>query len=363
MIPLLDLQRQFQSLEPELSQAVLDFVSSGRYVVPSGAHPAVVALEEGTDALLLALHAMGVGPGDEVITTPYTFIATAEMVSILGATPVFVDIEPDTFNINPALIEAAITPKTKAIVPVHLFGHPAPMAEINAIAKRHGIRVLEDAAQAWGASMQMDGAEKFCGSIGDAGTFSFFPSKNLGACGEGGLITTNDDELAERIRSLRAHGQRRRYVHDLIGYNARLDAIQAVVLNVKLPHADNWNDARRAHAAHYADLLKDLPVQSPIERDGCRHVFHQYTLRLNEDNASLRDAITEKLTQEKIGWAIYYPVPLHRQPVYETLGYGEGSLPEAERASREVFSLPIFPELRSDEVTGVVAAVRRAMNA
>jgi dTDP-4-amino-4,6-dideoxygalactose transaminase len=278
-------------------------------------------------------------------------------VSLLGATPVFVDIEPDTFNINPALIEAATTPRTRAIIPVHLFGHPAPMDEINAIAQKHGLRVLEDAAQAWGATLVTQQGEHHCGALGDIASFSFFPSKNLGTYGEGGLVTTNDDALAEQMRTLRSHGQRRRYIHDEIGYNSRLDAIQAVILGIKVPHANDWNDARRTHAAHYNELLADLPLQTPVEREGSRHVYHQYTLRVPQ-----RDKVSEALTEQKIGWAIYYPVPLHLQPVYKVLGYAEGQFPEAERASQEVMSLPIFPELRSEEVEATSRAIREALS-
>ncbi|MBV9467952.1 MAG: DegT/DnrJ/EryC1/StrS family aminotransferase, partial [Abitibacteriaceae bacterium] len=365
----LDLARQYQSLQPEIDAAVLKLLASGQYVVPSGAHPVVTQFEDaaaqtlgvkhaigvanGTDALLISLRALGIRPGDEVITTTFSFIATAEVVSLLGAMPVFVDIDPDTFNLAPSLIEAAITPRTRAIIPVHLFGHPAPMQEINAIAQRHGLRVLEDAAQAWGARMDLDGVTQSCGALGDMATFSFFPSKNLGACGEGGLITTNDDALAEKVRTLRAHGQRRRYVHDEIGYNSRLHAIQAAILNIKLPHAEAWNDARRANAAHYAQSFAGLPLTVPVERKGARHVYHQYTLRSPQ-----RDKICEALTAAKAGWAIYYPVCLHQQPVYESLGYRVGQFPIAERAAQEVFSLPIFPELRADELEAVAIAVR-----
>lgn len=369
MVPLLDLARQYQSLKSEIDAAVLGLLASGQYVVPSGAHPAVVRFEtaaaqvlgvkhaigvaNGTDALLIALRSLDIQPGDEVITTTFSFIATAEVVSLLGATPVFVDIDPVTFNLSPALVEAAITPRTKAIIPVHLFGLPAPMPELNAVAQRHGLHVVEDAAQAWGARLEVDGIPKSCGGLGDMATFSFFPSKNLGACGEGGLITTNNDELAESVRMLRAHGQRRRYVHDAIGYNSRLHAVQAEILNIKLPHAEAWNDARRANAARYNELLGDLPLTTPVEPLGARHVYHQYTLRVPQ-----REAICAALTAAHVGWAIYYPVCLHQQPVYESLGYRTGQLPVAERASQEVLSLPIFPELRSDELEIAAIAVR-----
>lgn len=382
MVPLLDLKRQHQSLQAEIEQAALDFLSSGQYVIPSGAHPSVVAFEaaaagllgaghavgvaNGTDALLLSLRALGVGPGDEVITTPFSFIATAEVISLAGAMPVFADIQPDTFNLDAQAVEAAITPRTRAIIPVHLFGHPAAMSEINAVARRHQLAVLEDAAQAWGAAMQVPDdqagdtapdALKHCGALGDMAAFSFFPTKNLGAYGEGGLVTTGDDALAERVRTLRSHGQRRRYIHDEIGYNSRLHAMQAALLSVKLPHAEAWNESRRRNAARYNALLRGLPLTTPVERAGCRHVYHQYTLRLASEQ---RDLVCAALTRAEIGWAIYYPMCLHLQPVYEGLGYREGRFPEAERAAREVLSLPIFPELREDEIEAVAAALRAA---
>lgn len=373
MVPLFDLTRQYQNLKPELDAAVLGLLESGQFVLG----PAVESFEtaaaqflgvkhavgvaNGTDALLLSLRALGVRPGDEVITTPFSFIATAEVVSLLGATPVFVDIEPDTFNIDPELIEAAISPRTKGIIPVHLFGHPAPMAEVKTIAKAHGLFVLEDAAQAWGAwvegeSSTRSGERTPCGALGDMGAFSFFPSKNLGAAGEGGLVTTNDDSLAEHVRVLRMHGMKRRYYHDEIGYNSRLHAMQAAILGVKLPHSTRWNSMRRAHAARYRELLGDLPLGFPDERAGNHHVYHQYTLR-----TSKRDELIKALAEAKIGAAIYYPVPLHRQTVYESLGYGEGSLPQAERAAREVLSLPIFPELRPQEIEEVAQVVRTSL--
>ena len=379
MVPLFDLTRQYQSLKTQIDSAALRVLESGQFVLgpdveafEEGAARALdvkhaIGVANGTDALLLSLRCLGVRAGDEVITTPFSFIATAEVVSLLGATPVFIDIEADTFNLDPALIEAAITPRTKGIIAVHLFGHPAPMDEIKAVAKKHGLFVLEDAAQAWGAWMQTPAdtssaqmgetrdAKTFCGALGDMSAFSFFPSKNLGAAGEGGLITTDNDELAAHAKMLRVHGQSRRYYHDEIGYNSRLHALQAAILAVKLPHTTSWNDARRANAARYSELLGDLPLQLPIERAGCHHVYHQYTLRTPH-----REAISEKLSEAKVGWAVYYPVPLHQQNVYACLGYEENSLPQAELASREVLSLPIFPELRADEIEEVARAIRSA---
>ena len=375
MVPLFDLTRQYQSLKTELDSAVLQVLESGQFVLGPNVESFernaanflgvrhAIGVANGTDALLLSLRALGVRAGDEVITTPFTFIATAEVVSLLGATPVFVDIEPDTFNIDPTKIEAAITRRTKGVIPVHLFGHPAPMNEVKAIAQRHGLFVLEDAAQAWGAFINDDsattstrcGAKTFCGGIGEIGAFSFFPSKNLGAAGEGGLVTTNDDELAEHVKILRMHGMKTRYYHDEIGYNSRLHAMQAAILDVKLPHSTRWNELRRAHAARYSELLGDLPLMLPTERDGNHHVYHQYTVR-----SSQRDMIIEKLAAAKIGAAIYYPVPLHQQNVYKCLDYQANSLPEAERACREVFSLPIFPELRADEIEEVARVLKSA---
>jgi dTDP-4-amino-4,6-dideoxygalactose transaminase len=375
MVPLLDPTRQYRHLKSELDRAAIELLASGQYILG----PAVenfenaaaevlgvrhaIGVANGTDALQIALQAHGVGLGDEVIVPPFTFIATAEVVSLLGATPVFCDIEADTFNLDPAQLEAKISPVTKAIVPVHLFGHPAPMEEIKAIAARHGVLVLEDAAQAWGAKTQVGEATtdswKNCGALGDIAGFSFYPTKNLGACGEGGLITTDNDALAEACRMLRVHGQRRRYIHDAIGYNSRLHALQAALLTVKLPHAATWNEERRAHAAHYNSLLEKLPLQLPVERTGCYHVYHQYTVRVPDE--ALRQKICEALTAAKIGWAIYYPVPLHLQPVYSDLGYGAGAFPVAERAAKEVLSLPIFPELREDEVEQVSATVKSAV--
>ncbi len=369
MIPPLDPTRQYQTLKAELDAAALEVLASGHYILG----PAVekfeaaaanalgvkhaIGVANGTDALLLALRAHGIGPGDEVIVPPFTFIATAEVVSLAGATPVFCDIEEDTLCLDATLLEARITERTKAIAPVHLFGHPADMQAINAIARKHGLLVLEDAAQAWGATLELDGQTQHCGALGDIAGFSFYPTKNLGACGEGGLITTNNDELAEMCRMLRTHGQRRRYIHDEVGYNSRLHALQAALLQVKLPHADKWNDMRRAHAARYNAAFAGLDLQTPVERPGARHVYHQYTLRVD---AGRREQICNSLTEDKIGWAVYYPVPVHLQPVYESLGYSEGDFPISERAASQVVSLPIFPELTDDEIETIIAAVQRA---
>jgi len=371
MVPLLDPTRQYQQLKDELDAAALAVLSSGQFILGPfverfetaavqtlGVRHAL-GVANGTDALLLALRAAGVGPGDEVIVPPFTFIATAEVVSLLGATPVFADIEAQTFNINPAAIEAAITPRTKAIIPVHLYGHPAQMKEIKAIAAKHQLFLLEDAAQAWGATLDIDGQTHHCGAIGDAAGFSFYPTKNLGACGEGGLVTFADDAHADTCRALRNHGQSRRYIHDLIGYNSRLQAMQAALLQVKMAHVDEGNQRRRDIAAQYSKALQGTALIAPSEKPGAYHVYHQYTLRVS-DGSARRDAITAKLTEAGIGWAIYYPVPLHQQPVYQDLGYAQGAFPVAEQAAAEVLSLPIFPELRDDEVESVIKVLLSA---
>ncbi len=367
MVPLFDLTRQYQTLKPELEPAVLRQLESGGYVLG----PVVEAFEElcarelgvahtvgvanGTDALQISLRALGLQAGDEVITTPFSFYSAAEVVAELGAVPVFVDIEPDTFNICPRAVEAAITPRTRALIPVHLFGLPCNMDALRAVAAKHDLFVVEDCAQAWGATL--DG--RAAGSLADAGTFSFFPTKNLGACGEGGLISTDSTAVAEKCRQLRVHGQSRRYFYDEIGYNSRLHTLQATILTVKLPHAREWNAARRRHAAHYAHLLEGTPFTLPVETPGACHVYHQYTLRVPASVG--RERVMQTLAERGIGHAIYYPHPLHLQPVFARLGYKPGFLPVAERACEEVLSLPIFPELREEEVEEVAAGLRAAL--
>ena len=357
-IPVYDPLPEVEFLWPELEEAFRRVMRSGRYILG----PEVEAFEEevaqylgvkhaigvnsGTDALVIALRALGVGPGDEVITTPFTFFATAEAISLVGATPVFVDIDPRTFNINPDLIPSAITPRTKAILPVHLYGLPAEMDPILEIARSHGLKVLEDCAQAFGATYK----GKKVGTLGDAGAFSFFPTKNLGGFGDGGLIAMNSDEVAERARMLRAHGSRRKYYNEAIGYNSRLDALQAAFLRVKLRHVDAWNEARRQVASRYNELLAGLsglvlPEVSP------GHVFHQYTVRV----LGGRNRVAEALAREGVGTMVYYPVPLHRLPVYAHMG---AALPEAERAAREVLSLPIGPHLNPSSQEGVSEALK-----
>ena len=366
-VPLFDLTRQYSAIRAEIESAALAQLASGNYVLGAAvdefeaqsAHALgsahAIGVANGTDALLIALRAIGLQAGDEVITTPFTFYSAAEVVALLGAKPVFTDIEEETFNLDPAQIEAAITPRTRAIIPVHLFGHPAQMTEIMAIARRHDLRVIEDCAQSWGTTWQ----GKHTGTWGDAGTFSFFPTKNLGSCGEGGLICSDNSKLSEKARQLRVHGQSKRYVYDELGYNSRLHALQAAILSVKLRHVDAWNAARRAHAAHYADLLQGTPYIVPVEKPGAHHVYHQYTLRLPAPLS--RDKISAHLTKRGIGHAIYYPVSLHLQPVFADLGCKRGDLPVSERVTEEVLSLPIFPELAPDEIEDVGAALCEAL--
>ena len=359
-IPILDLSPEIEELWDDLMAAITRVLRSGQFILGpeveaferevaeylGGKH--AIGLNSGTDALVIGLRALGVGPGDEVITTPFTFFATAEAISLVGATPVFVDIDPKTFNLNPDLIAAAITPRTKAILPVHLYGRPAEMDPILDLAEAHGLKVLEDCAQAFGATYR----GKKVGTLGHAGAFSFFPSKNLGAYGDGGLLVTNDDEVATLGRMLRAHGSKRKYHNETVGYNSRLDALQAAILRVKLPRVDTWNQARRQVALRYNELLADVPgLVLPEVSEG--HVFHQYTVRVL---GKRRDEVQKKLGEAGIGTMVYYPVPVHKLPVYAHSGF---VLPEAERASQEVLSLPIFPAITEEQMIYVVGELRR----
>ena len=363
-VPLLDLTAEGEHLWDHLQWAIQKVLRSGQFIMgpeveglerEAAAYLRVrhaVAVGSGTDALVIALRALGVGPGDEVITTPFTFFATAEAISHVGATPVFVDIEPDTFALDPDLVEAAITPRTRAIIPVHLFGHAADMDRIGNLGTAHGLRVVEDVAQAFGGRFR----GRLLGTIGDFGAFSFFPSKNLGAYGDGGLLATDDDALAESARMLRAHGSRRKYYNEALGYNSRLDALQSAILRVKLPHLDEWNRRRCEAAAYYHQILTDLPdVVLPAVRPGVDHVYHQYTIRIRNGR---RDAVQNALAERGIGTMVYYPVPLHLLPVYRHLDL---SLPEAEAAADEVLSLPKGPFLRREQQDEVAAALRAAL--
>ena len=382
-IPILDLKPQYKSIKAEIHAAIDGVLESGAFIMG----PAVKAFEaeaadylgvkhaigvnSGTDALVIGLKAMGIGEGDEVITTPFTFFATAESISNVGAKPVFVDIDPETFNINPKEIEAKITPKTKAIMPVHLYGHPAAMAQILAIAQAHKLKVIEDCAQAFGARYQGDciGCEKSCngeiydsirgravGTIGDVGAYSFFPSKNLGAYGDGGLIATNDDAIADAARMLRVHGSKKKYHNEVLGYNSRLDSIQAAILSVKLPHIDQWNQGRRRVAQTYNDLLKDVPgVIAPQIVEG--HVFHQYTIRVLDGK---RDQLRETLAAQGVSTMIYYPVPQDQLPIYK--GQYE-SYATSEQYAKEALSLPIWPELDAETQAVIIQKLAEAQNA
>ncbi|MHB0976689.1 MAG: DegT/DnrJ/EryC1/StrS family aminotransferase [Candidatus Aquicultorales bacterium] len=362
-VPFLDIKTQYEEIKSEVEPAVLEVLSSAAYVLGPKVEAFEKALAEycgteqaiglasGTDALILILDALGIGPGDEVVTTPFTFFATAESISRVGAKPVFVDIEPDTFNIDPRLVEKALSSRTKAIMPVHLFGRLADMKAINSLAEERGVHVIEDACQAIGASR--DGVK--AGALGTAAAFSFYPTKNLGAVGDGGAVTTNDPALADRIRLLRDHGSPKRYFHAALGYNSRLDAIQAVVLSIKLSHLDAWNDARRGLADRYSKSLEHLGITVPSSSDSGSHAYHLYTCR-----SRARDAIVGELQKRSIGCGVYYPLPLHLQEVYRKLGYHKGSLPEAERAAGEVFSLPMYPELTAVQVDETAEAVRSA---
>jgi dTDP-4-amino-4,6-dideoxygalactose transaminase len=353
-VPLLDLRAQFQTIRGEVMAAVERVFESQHFILG----PEVEAFEKdaaeycqikhaigcgsGSDALLLALTALGVGPGDEVVTASFSFFATAGSIARLGARPVFVDISPDDFNVDPNLIERAITPRAKAILPVHLFGQCAEMDAIREVADRHNLPVVEDAAQAIGAGY----CERRAGAMGSVGCFSFFPSKNLGGAGEGGLMTTDDDDLAEKLRLLRVHGMRPKYYHKVVGVNSRLDALQAAVLGVKLKYLDRWSDARRRNAEHYDKLFAEAGVEevtTPAVRPNRRHIFNQYTIR-----CSRRDELMDFLKRRGVGSEIYYPAPLHLQECFAHLGYKLGDLPATERASRECLSLPIYPELTEE---------------
>jgi len=311
-----------------------------------------IGVGNGTDALLLALMAFGIEAGDEVITTPYTFFATTEAISWLGATPIFVDIDPKTYNIDVNKIEEKITDKTKAILPVHIFGQLADMDGIMDLAKKYNLIVIEDACQAIGASYK----GKKAGSLGHAACFSFFPSKNLGAYGDGGMVVTNDQEAAATIAMLRMHGSKKKYYHEFLGMNSRLDEIQAAILRIKLKYLDKWNCLRREKVALYKSLLRDSGLIFPFEEAWNLHIYHLFIIRSTE-----RNRIKEKLTKEGIGCGIYYPLPLHLQNVYLHLGYREGDLPEAERASRETLALPLYPELKEEDIKRVCAVVKEAL--
>jgi len=411
-VPILDLSRQYKTIKPEIDAAVAKVLASGRFILG----PEVDAFEKevaaycgvkhaigvasGTDALLLSLRALEIGPGDKVIVPSFTFFATAGVVHNVGATPVFADIDPKTFNLDPADIRRILTTNhelrtsIKAIIPVHLYGQMADMDEITAIAKEYNIAVVEDAAQAIGAIYRSTepheprtthhelfphelhephepnklteprttdyepGPSARAGTIGDLGCFSFFPTKNLGAYGDGGMIITNDNDLAEKARILRVHGSRPKYYHRMVGVNSRLDALQAAILRVKLPHLDEWTAARQQVAARYDELLQDVPgIKTPYRVLDRSHIFHQYTIRVLDGR---RDELRDFLKEERIGTFVYYPLPLHLQECFKELGYREGDLPQSELASQEVLSLPVFPELTAEEQAYVIKQIQIA---
>lgn len=364
-IPMLDLGLQLSGIRQEIKTAIDEVLDSQHFILG----PNVKALEEdvakycerrfgvgvasGTDALILALRACEVGHGDEVILPSFTFIATADSVSLLGAKPVFVDIDPSTFCMDPSQLESKVTGRTKAIIPVHLYGQSADMEPILEFARKHNLKVIEDNAQAIGANHH----GRRTGSMGDVGCLSFFPSKNLGAYGDGGMVVTNSEETARRLRSLRAHGATKKYFSSEQGWNSRLDEIQAAILRVKLRHLDRWNELRRSRAACYERLLKHIPeVVCPKTADGNEHVFHQYTVRVAN-----RDVVQKRLSAWGVASTVYYPVPIHLQPIFQSLGYTEASLPDSELAAKEALSLPIYPELTDEQIAYVVDALTAAL--
>lgn len=366
-VPLLDLEAQYASIRSDLDQAVQEVIQSQRFILG----PVVERFEEeaaayvgvrhaigcasGTDAILLSLRALELEPGNEVIVPAFTFFATAGAVWNAGLKPVFADIDPVTFNLTAETVREKLTDRTRAVVVVHLFGQMAEMTPLVELANERGIALIEDAAQAIGARQRIDGEWRSAGTVGTAGAFSFFPTKNLGGFGDGGMVTSNDDVIADRVRKLRVHGGRQMYHHEMVGYNSRLDALQAAVLSVKLPHLPGWARGRKANAAFYDEHLASLaPVlRTPVAMPENEHVYNQYTVR-----AERRDELKRYLDEHGIGNSIYYPVPLHLQPCFASLGYREGDLPESERAAREVLSLPIYPELTRDQLEEVVGSIR-----
>ena len=394
-VPPFSLSQQLADLGPELDAAVLGVLRSGQYIggneiqtfetsfAASVGTPHAVGCNSGTDALILALRALGIGPGDEVITASFSFFATAEAISAVGATPVFVEVDPVTYLIDLDRIEAAITPATRALIPVHLFGRPVDLESLMALAQRHSLKVIEDCAQATGASWN----GKPVGSWGDVGCFSFFPTKNLGAAGDGGAVTCHDPALAQAMRELAVHGMPRRYLHTELGYNSRLDALQAAVLNVKLPHLNRWVEQRQTIASRYLEALQDLPglqLPEPASATAVGHGWNQFVVRVRlcpegqshcagqcPDTASdfglpssrCRDWLKQSLQDEGVNTIIYYPIPIHRQPAYSGLGLDSGSLPITEQLCSEVLSLPIFPELSQEQQERVISVLKQLLQA
>jgi len=370
-VPMVDMLAGYPAIKDEAEAAVRAVMNKGNFILGEevakfenefaalNGSKYAVGVANGTDALRLAIVASGIKPGDEVITTPFTFIATTETISQSGAVPVFADIEPDTYNIDPKSVEKKITKRTKAIIPVHLYGHPADMDPIMALAKKHGLKVIEDCAQSFTAQYKTGGKDwKYTGAIGDCGTFSFFPAKNLGAFGDGGLVTTNDPDIAAELKALRNHGSKVRYLHEMEGFNSRLDTIQAAILSVKLKRVLKWTEMRNAAAAQYAAALKDV-CDTAIVRPDCRHSFNYYTIRFG--SKAVRDNAQKVLTENGIANQIYYPVSLHLQKAYAPLGYKRGDLPVCEKTQDTVFSLPMFPELTGEQIKAVTDAVKDSL--
>jgi dTDP-4-amino-4,6-dideoxygalactose transaminase len=365
-VPLLDLGAQYADIKAEMDAAIHRVLDSTRFI----GGPEVSALEEevarysqcahgvacasGTDALLLSLKALGVGPGDEVVTSAYSFFASAGVIVNAGATPVFVDIDPSTYNLDPHRLEAAITPSTKAVIAVHLYGQCCDLGAVKAVCEKKKVWLIEDAAQAIGAEWE----GRRAGSVGDLGCFSFFPSKNLGAAGDGGMVVAQDAALADRVRLLREHGARPKYYHALVGTNSRLDALQAAILRVKLKHLDRWSEKRARNATLYDQLLEGSRVGRPYRDARARHIFNQYVVRVPG-----RDAVRKRMSERGIGTEVYYPVPLHLQQCFAMLGHQEGDMPHAEAAARETLALPIYPELTEDQIRHVAATLRDVMDA
>jgi dTDP-4-amino-4,6-dideoxygalactose transaminase len=364
-VPLLDLVAQYQHIKDDVLAAIMAVIERQAFIMGAEVgqlETAVAALSRtkhaigcasGTDALLLPLKGLDLRPGDEIITTPFTFFATAGAIHNAGGTPVFVDIDPGTFNISPAAVEAAITPRTRGIVAVHLFGQMAEVERLVPLAQRHGLALIEDAAQSIGARRKVDGTWRVAGELGTVGTLSFFPSKNLGAFGDGGMMVTQDDAVAERLRRLRLHGGSKQYFHDEVGFNSRLDTLHAAVLLAKLPHLAAWSAARASHAARYTEAFGGHTDICPPRTDPANeHIFNQYTIRVPR-----RDALQTHLKSKGIGNSIYYPLSLHLQPCFAHLGYAKGSLPISETASEQVISLPVYPELSEAQQQTVIDAV------
>ena len=365
-IPIIDLKAQYETIKEEIDAAIQGVINQGKFILG----PEVEAFEReiaaycgteyavgvasGTDALRLALLACNIQPGDEVITTPFTFVSTVEVIVQCGAVPVFVDIDPQTLNIDPGKVEEKITPRTRVILPVHLYGQSADMEPLINLAGKHNLKVIEDCAQSLGAQYK----GKKTGSLGDAGCLSFFPSKSLGAYGDGGMVVTSNADIAEAVKSLRKHGARSRYYYDLIGFNSRLDSLQAAILRAKLKHLDTWNEARLQKAALYNGLLSEIDgIQPAMIREYGIPSFNYYTVRLNGVGLS-RDALREHLSSTGVQTIVYYPLSLHLQRAYKHLGYGEGDFPESEQAQREVITLPMYPELGEEQIYEIVAGIR-----